>query len=138
MNYGSIESVWFFGSVSFYVSATAAMLQIVIVLIVANVGRQHTYSLTTFQLVFLIGMSVLSMLAVNLQTGVIQVLANIIGTQGAQQNAIFVSICFIVMLAALIWVINSLGKESQKTIEKCNLKIIITGNLKILLNPYEN
>jgi len=118
MNYGSIEGVWFFGSVSFYVSATAAMLQIIIILIVANIGKQHTYSLTAFQLLFLIGMSVPSMLAVNLQTGVIQVLANIIGTQGAQQNAIFVSICFIIMLAALIWVINSLGKESQKTIEK--------------------
>lgn len=118
MNYGSIERIWFWGNVSFYMSVTTVMLQIVITLIAANTGKRNTYSLTAVQLVFLIVMSFLSIAAVNLQMGVIHTLTHMIGTQGAQKNAFLVSICFLIMLAALIWLVESLGKESQKTVEK--------------------
>lgn len=118
LNYGDLAAARLPGIVYFYVSATAIMLQTIMILIAANAGKQDAYSLSPVQLVFLVGMSMIAIVAINLQMGVVYTLTGIIGTQASLQSAIFVSICFVIILIALIWLMCSLGRESQKAVEK--------------------
>lgn len=120
LNYGDLAGAWMWGSVHFYVSATAVMLQVILVLIAANAGKQDTYqySLSPVRLAFLVAMSMIAIVAINLQMGVVYTLTGIIGTQATQQSAVFVSLCVVAVSVALVWLVCSLGKESQKTMEK--------------------
>ncbi|WP_343208334.1 sensor histidine kinase [Anaerolentibacter hominis] len=117
-NYGDLAGAWLPGSVHFYVTATAAMLQIIIVLAAANAGNPAAGSLTILQLFFLMGMSGVCIAAIHMQMRVVYTLTGFVGTQNTQKSAVFVSICFLILLAALAGLINSLGKESRKAMEK--------------------
>lgn len=117
-HYGDMSGMWSPGSVWFYITATSLMIEIIIVLTAANIKSYSTYSLTVRQLLFLVGMSAVSIIALNLQMEIVSTLANMLGTQKAQYEAVFVSLCFLIILTALIFLVYSLGKQSQKTIEK--------------------
>ena len=104
--------------VRFYLTATCTLLQIIMFLVIANIGKKATYQFTLFQLFFLVGMAILSIIAVNKQMTIIQTLSNITGTETVQRDTVFVSLCFLVFLIAAILLVYNLGKESQQKVEK--------------------
>lgn len=117
-HFGALSDAWDASEVSFYVSVTSILLQVILVLLSANIRQQGDYYLSPLHLAILIGLSGLSIVAVNAQMKIVQALTYILDTTSMQQNAVFVCLCFLLILIASTILVHDLGKEAQQREEK--------------------
>lgn len=118
LDYGHYAEAWFPGSFYFYTEATTTVIYVLITVIATNISNRSNYKFKSVHVVLLIGVCFICIIATSLQMRVVYTLSAIAGTQITQKYAVLVCICFLVVLVLIVWMINSLGKESYRNMEK--------------------
>lgn len=118
MDYGAPEMVRAAGSVRFYTMATSLMLQLLLFLVTGSVIKKMEYRFSVCQIAFFAALAAVCTAAVHKQTEIIFVLSGIPGVQNVRTQAVFVCLCFLAVLIALIILVCRLGREAQMTFEK--------------------